>query len=154
MLVYTREQIQKLLEIDFIRFCIVGGSGFVINLLILVGLTRFFNTPPFVAQLVGAEVGLFSNFMLHNHWTYKKHKVEKSLTTLIVQFHAVSWPAIGGSALMVWAGVSLLHESKVLSLVVSSVVGLGWNFAWSKYVIWRDVRLDQVKEIVEQESFS
>jgi putative flippase GtrA len=139
MLGYTREKIFVLLKIDFIRFCIVGGLGFLINLAILATLHSILDFHVFVSQLIAAEVALFCNFALHHHWTYKKKRVIKTKTKLLVQFHASSWPAILGSASLVSLGVGLLHLSDLFALIFSSVIALGWNFAWSKYVIWKDV---------------
>lgn len=131
------------------RFCIVGGTGFIINLIILTVLHRLFHVPIFIAQLVGAEIALFSNFMMHHHWTYKAHKVEKTMGKLIIQFHATTWPAIVGSALMVTAGEKLLHLSNLLALAVSSVIALLWNFGWTKYVIWRHITPSEIEKIAE-----
>ena len=139
MIHYTRTQAERLLKIDFIRFCIVGGSGFLINLVILVVLHRIIGITVFIAQMIGAEIALFSNFMMHHHWTYKHHKVEKSLPVLIVQFHATSWPAILGSAVMVTAFQKILHLNNLSSLLISSAIALFWNLLWSKFVVWRDV---------------
>jgi putative flippase GtrA len=149
MIVYTREKIAHLLRVDFVRFCIVGGMGFVINLLLLALFTQVFNWSVLISQLLGSEIALGSNFFLHHHWTYKKNKVNKSVQTLLWQFHATSWPAIIGSTLMVSAGVSLLHINKFLALIISSAIALGWNFAWSKFVVWRNVTEEQIEEIAE-----
>lgn len=147
MINYTKVRIERLLKIEFIRFCIVGGTGFVINFIILIALRDLFNFPAFPAQLIGAEVALFSNFMLHHHWTYKAHKVEKTIKQLVVQFHLSSWPAILGSALMVAGGERYLHLDNILALTLSSVIALLWNFFWSKFIIWRDTSSKEVKEI-------
>lgn len=147
MIVYTREKLQLLLKVDFIRFCIVGGTGFVINFLLLALLPHIFPMPIFIAQLVGSEVALFSNFLLHHHWTYKHKRVQKTVRTLLVQFHASTWPAILGSTAMVSIGVSVLHINKYLALIVSSIIALAWNFVWSKFVIWRGVTKDEIEEI-------
>lgn len=149
MVAYTRARIRHLLKIDFVRFCIVGGTGFVINFLILTFLHRLLHAPIFIAQLIGAEIALFSNFMLHHHWTYKGHKVQKGMSKLLIQFHASTWPAILGSALMVTAGEKLLHFGNLLALAVSSVIALLWNFGWSKYVIWRKITPAEIERIAE-----
>lgn len=149
MLVYTKERVQLLLKIDFIRFCIVGGTGFIINLIILVALRKFFDLPVFAAQFIGAEIALFSNFMLHHHWTYKAHHVEKSISKLIVQFHATSWPAILGSSIMVTVGEKVLRLSNLTALAVSASIALLWNFGWSKFVVWRDVKPNEIEEIIQ-----
>lgn len=148
MIAYTNEQLRRLLKVDFVRFCIVGGTGFLINMSLLALLTHTFGLPVFVAQFIGAEVALFSNFMLHHHWTYKHNRVNKSLPSLLVQFHATTWPAIIGSTVMVSSGVEIFHLNAYVALVVSSVIALLWNFGWSKYVIWRDVGEKEIEEIV------
>jgi hypothetical protein len=39
---------------------------------------------------------------------------------------------------MVTLGEQLLHLSDMPALVLSSAMVLGWNFGWSKYIVWRD----------------
>jgi putative flippase GtrA len=149
MVAYTKEKLARLLKIDFVRFCIVGGTGFVINFIILIVLNKLLHVPIFIAQLIGAEIALFSNFMLHHHWTYKGHKVPKTIPKLLMQFHVSTWPAILGSALMVTAFERLLHFSNLLALATSSAIALSWNFGWSKYVIWRKVTPGEVERIIK-----
>ena len=146
MVAYARTRIFRILKIDFVRFCIVGGTGFLINLVLLSIIHDALKVPIFWAQLFSAEVALFSNFTLHHHWTYKAHKVDKSPYKLILQFHSVTWPAIVGSAVMVSLGERYLHLSDIIALLVSSVIALLWNFVWSKFVIWRDVSLKTVEK--------
>ena len=149
MLAYTKRKFLELLRLDFVRFCIVGGLGFVINFILLVALHSLVGMSAFFSQLFAAEVALLCNFMLHNHWTYARHRVAKSVPTLLIQFHASTWPAIVGSAVLVALGEGLLHLSNLVALALSSTIALGWNFAWSKYVIWRDVSKKEIKEIAE-----
>ena len=129
--------IKKALGIDFVRFCIVGSLGFVINFALLTLFYRTLGWPIFIAQLVSSEVALFNNFLLHHHWTYKTKRVTKTIPTLLWQFHATSWVAIVGSSLIVGAGVNIFKLNYVVALVISSGVALLWNFGWTKLVIWR-----------------
>lgn len=131
-----QQKIKQLLQIDFVRFCIVGASGFVINAVLLMILNKDLHSP-FVAQLIAAEIALFSNFMFHHHWTYKATKVRKTMSKLIVQFHLTSWAAIIGSALLVTLGINHFHLHEVVALAISSGIALFWNFGWSKFMIWR-----------------
>jgi dolichol-phosphate mannosyltransferase len=149
MVAYTRARLRHLLKIDFVRFCIVGGTGFVINFILLTALHGGLRITIFVAQIISAEIALFSNFMLHHHWTYKNNKVEKSMATLLVQFHATTWPAILGSALMVTVGERYLHLGSLPALTISSLIALLWNFGWSKYIIWRGITVAEVERIAE-----
>jgi len=144
MISLAQKKLTDLLKVDFIRFCIVGGTGFVINLCLLTILTHAFNWSVVLAQFISAEIALFSNFMLHHNWTYKHKKVNKKLSTLVIQFHATTWPAILGSTVMVVAGYKIFHLNELFALSISSAVALLWNFTWSKYVIWRDTNLQDV----------
>lgn len=128
---------KKILRNDFIRFCLVGTLGFIINFILLTVLYKKIGIRLFFSQLFAAEVALFSNFLFHHHWTYKGHNVAKSITQLLIQFHASSWVAIIGSAILVSVGVHVLHLNYGLALVVSSIVALGWNYGWSKFGIWQ-----------------
>ncbi len=141
---------QKILKIDFVRFCIVGTLGFVINFVILTLLYRKFHSPLFISQLIAAEIALFSNFMFHHHWTYKASKVRKTMTRLIVQFHLTSWVAVIGSAAIVSGGVHILHLHYAASLVLASGLAMVWNYGWSKFVIWRKHTPHEAHETAEQ----
>ncbi|MDB5170456.1 MAG: hypothetical protein JWO35_150 [Candidatus Saccharibacteria bacterium] len=127
----------KLVQSDFVRFCVVGSSGFSINFVILTVLYKGVNFPIFMAQLIACEVSLFTNFLLHHHWTYKHKHISKNIKSLLWQFHASSWVAIIGISAMVSFCVKVLEFNYIVALAVSSIIALGWNFYWSKYVIWR-----------------
>ncbi len=128
---------KQVLRIDFVRFCLVGETGFIINFSLLTLLYKVFELPVFISQLVASEIALFSNFLLHHHWTYKHKKVTKTLPSLLWQFHITSWVAIVGSALLVSLAVHVLRLNYVLALMISSGVALLWNFLWTKLIIWR-----------------
>lgn len=122
---------------DFVKFCMVGGSGFVLNLGILTFFYRILGWPVFVSQLIAGEVALFSNFMLHHNWTYKNRSGKKSILHLLWQFHATSWLAIVGTAAVL---SFMIHAAKfpyLIALGLAAGSALIWNFVWSKYVIWR-----------------
>ena len=147
MISYTKEKIERLIKIDFIRFSIVGGTGFIINFILLALLPRLFGIPVPVAQFVGAEIALFSNFIMHHNWTYKSKHVKKSIKSLLIQFHATSWPAILGSTAMVTLGVEVFHLNKLIALVISSTIALMWNFVWTKFYIWRDTSKKEIEGV-------
>ena len=131
--------IKRLLAVDFVRFCIVGTAGFLINLGLLNLFYKQLGWPIFLTQLLASEVALFHNFSMHHNWTYKKRRSEvKSVERYIIEFHMTSWVAILGSALIVSLFVQVLHFNTLLALAASSVVALVWNFVWTRYYIWNE----------------
>ena len=136
MFVYIAGRIKNLHKIDFVRFCIVGTLGFIINFGLLTLLFKVLNLHIFIAQLVSSEIALFNNFVLHHNWTYKDRS-SKSIKRLLIQFHASSWSAILGSSAIVAVSVRVFHLHYFVALVIASAAGLLWNFGWTKFVIWR-----------------
>jgi len=128
---------ERLIRHHFVRFCLVGGFGFLLNFALLTALYKAAGWPLFVAQLLAGEIALFSNFLLHHNWTYKGHGAQKSFVHLLVQFHATSWIAIIGTAAIVSLCVNWAHMHYFSALVVGGALAMAWNFIWSKYVIWR-----------------
>lgn len=145
MLVYLGGKIKDLHKVDFVRFCIVGTLGFLINFGLLTLLYRGLRMNVFLAQLISSEIALFNNFVLHHNYTYKDRS-SKSIKNLLIQFHVSSWTAIVGSAAIVTIGVKSLHMHYLSALVIASAAGLLWNFAWTKFVIWRRHQDALIKE--------
>ena len=137
MVAYAKRKLNQALGITFIRFCVVGAWGFGLNFALLTTLYKEFGLSLFISQLIAGEIALFNNFLLHHHWTYKKRKSQKAFQDLLVQFHATSWVAIVGTALIVNLGVRYAHLSYFASLVIGGMAALAWNYMWSKFVIWK-----------------
>src|SRR3990167_3662561 len=106
MFVYIGGKIKDLHKVDFVRFCIVGTLGFIINFALLTLLYKGLKMNVFIAQLISSELALFNNFILHHNYTYKDRS-SKSIRNLLIQFHVSSWTAIVGSAAIVTIAV---HE--------------------------------------------
>ena len=128
-------QAQTLLGQDFVRFCLVGALGFLINLAVLFLLHGLARAPLVIAQVMGAELAILSNFFFHSTWTYQNY-VKMPFVTRIVKFHAAY--LMGGviNSLTVVLTAHYLGLHYALGLVLGSILALGWNFVWSKYHIW------------------
>jgi putative flippase GtrA len=134
-----RGLVRTLSQKDFVRFCMVGFIGFLINLVILKLLHDAWHWPIILATLIGAEAAYLSNFLFHNSWTYKhKPKVEKSFKKLLVQFHLSAWSGMLLNTIIVYIAVTFFHQDSAIGLVIASAVVLFWNYMWTKFYIWRD----------------
>lgn len=134
---------KRVLKFDFVRFCIVGALGFVINFVLLTLFYSILGWPVLISQLIASEISLFNNFLLHDRWTYKRNNVTKSPLRLLAEFHATSWTAVIGSALLITFGVHVLNLNYVVALALTSGIVLIWNFGWSKFFVWRHVKVEE-----------
>lgn len=126
----------------FIKFGIVGGTGFVVNYLGLELLKRAGLTT-FMATLLATEAAIISNFIFNNIWTFKD-KVITKVSDLFVQFFKFNFsslfaiivqPFIVSGAVKLFGDSSLVHLGALLFALF--VVVLPYNYIVYNLFIWR-----------------
>lgn len=135
---WIRRKANRALEIDTVRFVIVGGLGFFINLTVLFVAHDLFGLSITISQIMGAEIAILSNFYLHSIWTYKG-AAEKPLLARLTQFHASAWIGSGITSLILIVLVKQLHVFYLFALVAGSAGGMVWNYLWTKYIIFKKI---------------
>lgn len=58
---------------QLVRFCVVGASGFVVNLMVYTVLVHPADVNYMAAAVVAFVVAWSTNFMLNKHWTFRRH---------------------------------------------------------------------------------
>ena len=100
----------------FIKFMIVGGTGFVLQFCtvyvsILLGIEQF------IAAMIGGEIAILSNFVLNNLWTFgdtKSIKQQGSFLRRLIKFNFASLASIGIQGIVVFFAVKVFGEHLVL----------------------------------------
>lgn len=59
--------------LQFVRFGLVGATGFVVNIVVFAALVTVLHAPYAVAALVAFLVAVSSNFALNRIWTFAHH---------------------------------------------------------------------------------
>ena len=80
----------------FIRFCIVGVSGVIVNLgfftlLLWIGLNKY------VASPIAIEISSLWNFLLNDRWTFQRQNTKERKGIKALKFNAISFLALGVS---------------------------------------------------------
>jgi dolichol-phosphate mannosyltransferase len=125
----------------FGKFLVVGGTGFLIQAIILRVLAEVLKVDPSIASLIGAMVAIFSNFNLNNYWTFKADKVHgvKEYLWKILNFYATS--AIG--VIIIQTGIIFLGDTLFgkkfyfLYFIFGTAILLIYNFTVYRMIIWR-----------------
>jgi putative flippase GtrA len=135
---WAQGQAQRALKVDFVRFGVVGAVGFIITAVALRILHGQLGLHITIATLLSSEVGLLSNFMFHQTWTYNHvDHSHKSLPTKFLHFHMSSWSGVALITLIESVGVKAFHLNYMVSLVIAAGITMFWNFFWTKYYIFR-----------------
>ncbi len=80
----------------FIKFLVVGGTGFIVQLLFQEGSVRFGVSHP-TGVAIGAETAIISNFLFNHFWTFSdtgKIKQSSSFWVKLIKFNITSLGAI------------------------------------------------------------
>jgi dolichol-phosphate mannosyltransferase len=134
-------RIKELITGSFGKFLVVGGTGFIIQAIILRILAEGFKVDPSIASMTGAVAAIFSNYNLNNFWTFKEERV-KSIGQYIwklLNFYATS--AIG--VIFIQTGIIFLGDQifgkkyYFLYFIIGTAILLVYNFTVYRLIIWR-----------------
>jgi len=144
---------------QFVRFCVVGGSGVVVNLLVFTfvllvwllvsghihsagglasaahGLMVKRNTQgvpaaaAYVANAAGFIVSVMTNYYLNRHWTFRS---TKDVAGELPKFFTVSVIAYGGQLAIFWALREQAHLAPIPSQLIAIVFVMPINFVANK----------------------
>lgn len=129
-------------KIRFIKFGIVGGTGFVVNFVGLELLKRF-GLSTYFATLFATEAAIISNFIFNNIWTFKDKTITK-VGDIIPQFlkfnfsslfAVVVQPLIVAGAVRFFSDVSLVRFLALIFALV--IVVIPYNYAVYNLFIWK-----------------
>ncbi len=127
----------------FGKFLVVGGTGFIIQLIVYKFIIGSSNLPLGLANLLSAQLAIFSNYNLNNLWTFK-HEKSSNLASYFVKmlgFFATSNVGV----LIIQSGLIQLGEIffgrnyplPYVYFVLATGVLLIYNFSMYRFVIWR-----------------
>ena len=117
---------------QLVRFCLVGGSGYVLNLTVFTLLVHGAGAHYAVAAVGAFSVAWTSNFILNKFWTFRRHGLPGDQQA--ARYLAVSLVALGLNLallhLMVTAG---MPEVPAQALAIAAVMPVNFllNRRWS-----------------------
>lgn len=139
-----RDQMEFLLNIPrlrfnrsrvFVKFCIVGVSGVLVNMGIYAGLTRLLGVSMEFASPVAIELSILSNFALNHRWTFKWRQTTSSWRRKLLQFHLVSSVAAVVNYSVLLGLVKMFGvwdiTANLAGIAAGTVINYGMNSLWT-----------------------
>lgn len=127
-------------KIRFIKFGIVGATGFVVNFIFL-RVFRGLGLSELLVWLFATELAIINNYVFNNIWTFKDSEIKGLKATILkfLQFNLTSAGALVIQSIAGPLGVKLVGEKYdfiVLAVVVLFLV-LPYNYLMYTKVIWK-----------------
>ena len=127
----------------FLKFCLVGGSGVVVDMTALYFLAspKHSGMPYQWAKVYAAETALLNNFLWNELWTFRDAALSRpafhSVLRRIFKFHAICGVGILWAVGLLW----LLHGGVKLNLYSANLLSIGlvtiWNYWLNARFNWR-----------------
>jgi len=138
-------RIKELVFGKFGKFLVVGGTGFVIQLIVYRAIINATVFPLGLSNLISAQLAIFSNYNLNNLWTFKKEKSKglfPYIGKMIVFFATSNMGVFFIQSGLIQLGEILFGRQFPLPYVYF-VFGTGvlliYNFTMYRFVIWRKI---------------
>ena len=119
---------------SFVKYCIVGGMGFLIQTIISKLLITL-RLQPGIAVSAGAEGAIISNFLFNNHWTFRHKKIRGLDNKLkkFIQFNAVSFGAIIMQGIFVGLGTHYFGTNTWFLFMVAAIIFIVIPYSFFMY---------------------
>jgi putative flippase GtrA len=115
--------------LQLVRFCLVGASGYVVNLAVFVTLLKGFGVHYLLAATASFLVAVTNNYTWNRLWTFRGergHVAYQGIRFLIVSLIALD------ANLLILHGLVQLDISKVLAQAVAIILVTPLNFVGNK----------------------
>lgn len=133
----------------FIKFGIVGGTGFIVNYVGLELLKRAgFST--YFATLLATEAAIISNFIFNNIWTFKDKTITKitDIISQFVKFNVASLFAVIVQPPIVTLATRIFSDTSMVrlgALLFALVIVLIYNYTVYNLFIWKTWKMPWAK---------
>lgn len=118
--------------LKFIKFCIVGASGMLIDFGVTYTLKEKYNVNRYVANAAGFIVAATSNFMVNRIWTFQS--TDPQLAAQYFHFIVISAIGLAINSLIIFAMHGRLKKNFYVSKLVAIIVVTLWNFGMNYLV--------------------
>lgn len=122
----------------FIKFCIVGASGVLVNLGVLYVLVEFFGMNKSIAWIISVALSILSNFLLNNVFTYSDRQAASKNESLkrVVYYYVISTATMIFNFLVfrlgLWIGLYY-----ILAALIGILLTTFLNFILVTKFIWK-----------------
>ena len=118
--------INNLFFLKFIKFCVVGFSGMILDFGTTLILKEKFRINKYISNSIGFILAATTNYMLNRYWTF--HSLNKQVATEYLSFMLIAIAGLGINNLVIF----LLHDKLKLNFYFAKVFAVGvvtiWNF--------------------------
>lgn len=123
----------------FVKYCIIGGFGIIVNTAILYSFTSFLGIFYLLSSVIAYETSIMTNFIMNDKWTFKETIMPGKSHNFFTRAIYFNWIMLIGMI----AGILLLYgftEFLSINYLISNLISIGiitiWRYYTSITMVW------------------
>jgi dolichol-phosphate mannosyltransferase len=116
--------------LQLLKFGVVGGSGYVVNLIVFAGLVKVLDVHQIPAAILSFCVAVTNNFWWNRHWTFKAGEGHAGFQA--IRFFVVSVLALVVNLVVLQLLVEQAGMDKIAAQAIAVAVAMPFNFVGNK----------------------
>lgn len=127
------------LDGHFVRFCLVGSVGFIVDFTVLKAVVSVGMTP-ITGRLVSVVFATTTTFLVNRAWTFRSVEGHRSLVRELATYFLVQSAGFAANFAVytsMIAGIPALHGRLLPPMVAGTAAGLVVNYLGSKHIVFR-----------------
>jgi dolichol-phosphate mannosyltransferase len=123
----------------FIKFCIVGASGFGVNVGLLALFVEIAGMHKVWAQIPSYQISILTNFAFNEFWTFSDRRTPglRSFLMRAIKFNLVSQVGWGINLGVYYLALNVAGIYYIVSQIIAIAVATMWNFLSNVIWTWR-----------------
>ena len=123
----------------FLKFCVVGFSGVLVNMGLLWLLTELAGMFYLLSAAISIETSIITNFVFNNYFTFRDRRLSgaKSFFNRLMKFNLVSLAGLGFNMGVLWLLTEVFGIYYLLSNLCGIAVATLWNYLVNTWWTWK-----------------
>ncbi len=125
---------------SFIKFCIVGGIGFVVDFGISYLFINILHAAVWTATLISAESAIISNFLFNNYWSFSHKRSDNGMLWNFLKFNGISLGSIVIQAVGMQLSSNIFGKElwPIYKLIIIIFVIIPYSYIFYNKFVWKD----------------
>ena len=114
--------------LQFFRFIFVGGTAFLIDFFIYIGLVEFVGLNYLISAAIAFFISVLANYYLSTSWVFNQSQIENRALEFNI-FLAISIVGLIFTEILLYLFTDICSINYIWSKIIASILVLFWNFS-------------------------
>tara|TARA_R110002110_G_scaffold202356_4_gene413399 strand:- start:182 stop:601 length:420 start_codon:yes stop_codon:yes gene_type:complete len=131
-----RKQIDRLFNIELVRYVFSGGIAFICDFSLLIFMTEVLGVHYLISNVAGYGVGLIVSYTINIKWVFRHRRFGDQQANEFVYFTTIVVVGLVISEAVIWLATEFIDMPYQWSKIVSTSFVFAFNFVAKKWLLF------------------